>query len=883
MTLALTLLPWVVGGAQEPPEAGSRDSTAGRAVKRTSAVRVAGPHAIRVDGRLDESAWGRARWISDLRQKEPDQGAEPTLRTEVAFLYGDDALYVGARMESGRWASPTRLVTRRDEAGSADRIVISLDTFRDRRTAYSFGVTAGGTRLDWYHPEDREDRRDVTFDPVWQADTRAVEDGWTAEIRIPFSQLRYLEGRAEWGLNVIRFVPSRNEDLYWALIPRDETGWASRFGFLDGLEGLGRSRPVELLPYAAVEAEVRSPSLAVPEDPLTRRAELAFRTGLDLKVGLGPSLTLDAAVNPDFGQVDFDPAVVNLSAFESLFEEQRPFFTEGNPLLSGGSGPTLFFSRRIGAEPRGRPRGEFVSVPEAVPIRAAALVTGRLASGLSVGALAAVTGSVAARTFDPSADSVGDVPLEPATAWGAYRIQREFGPWASTAGVTGTAVRRFPGSADEPVVPLPEQAYSGKADWNLRFRGGAWELAGHGGFSLMRGDTDAITRIQRSSAHYFQRPDQDHVGLDSTRTSLGGWTAGARLMKNAGRWLLRTGVQADSPGLELNDLGQIFRGDATVGWLDVIYRETDPGPLLRSWSLELQSRAGWNFGGVRRLALLGLGTTATLPDFTRMEGRVSWFPPTLSDDLTRGGPLMERPSDWTASLDVASGPAGAVGWSVSLFRGNRNFMPDWIFRSSLTVRPAARWRLSAGLRHRRLADGLQFVTALDGGPEETFDTRYVFATARVREIAVDLRAAYAFSSDVSLDASAEPFAATGSFTRFGELAAPRSSDLRIYGTGGTAITGTRTADGRRILTVDDGERTFEIPDPDFRRLSFRTSLVLRWEWRPGSTLFVVWQGNRSVSEARDDFVGPTALGEAVTAPGIDSLILKFSYWLPVQI
>lgn len=862
---------------QGPADAAVAQANSSRSA---AATRVHDTELLRVDGVLDEDVWRRARWISDLRQREPDEGAPATLATEVAFLYDEAALYVGARLESPPRGRATHRITRRDEAGTTDRIVISLDTFRDGLTAYGFGVTAAGTRLDWFHPEDRQEPRDFTYDAVWEAKTERTASGWTAEVRIPFSQLRYTADRPVWGLNVSRFVPERNEESHWSLVPRDETGWASRFGLLRGLHSLARRRPLELRPFVAGETEVRSPGSSLPEDPFSDRVEPRVRAGLDLKLGLGPDFSLDGSVNPDFGQVEFDPAVVNLSAFETIFPERRPFFVEGNALLSGGAGPRLFFSRRIGAEPLVRPEATFSSVPDAVTILGATKLTGRTRSGLSLGALAAVTARENALTFDAVADTFGRVPVAPVTGWGAFRLQQELGSSASTVGLTGTAVVRDL----EPEGPLSgflvRRAFSGKADGNLRLRGGAWELGGHAGFSLLQAEPEALVRIQRSSAHYFQRPDQDHVRFDPDRSSLAGWTAGLRVSKNAGRWLIRGGLQADSPGLELNDVGQLFRGDAVAGRLDVVYRDTNVGPLFRNWSVTLDTRSGWNFGGVRRMAAVGLQAEATWPNFVGTSLRVSWLPATLSDDLTRGGPLMRRPTDWTVSGEVRSNPAATPSWSGSVFRGNRNFSPDWIFRFALELNPAARWRISLQPRYLRLENRLQYVTTLDDGPEATFGSRFVFARARVREFALPVRLAYAVSPDLGLDLVAEPFAAGGRFTEFGELAAARSSALRIYGTDGTRVEEMPSPAGNR-LRIHDGATSFEFGDPDFRRLSFRTSLVLRWEWRPGSTLLLVWQGDRNAVQRIDDLPGPGALGDAFTLPGVDTLIVKISHWLPV--
>ncbi|MEO2196367.1 MAG: DUF5916 domain-containing protein, partial [bacterium] len=401
--------------------------------------------AIRIDGTLDEPIWRTAPAVTDFIQAEPDEGEPPTDRMEVRFAYDDGALYVGARMFS---TAPVQApLSRRDDGGLAESIQIELDTYLDRRTAYMFGVTAAGVRLDHYHSRDDEGNRDTEYDPVWQARTARTDDGWTAELWLPFSQLRF-NARAEqvFGLNIKRDIPALNEENYWALVRRTESGWASRFGDLRGIVDVEPRLRLELLPY--VSGSARFTGDRDLNDPFDDGKNLGGRGGADVKYGVGSNLTLDVAFNPDFGQIEADPAEVNLTVFETIFSERRPFFLEGNDVLTAGTG-NYYYSRRIGARPTGSAVGDYVDRPDTATILAAAKLTGRLSSGTSLGLLAAVTDAESART---STDGVlGRTQVAPRSGWGVARVIQEVGDQGSTVGGHLTMVHRGM-SPDDPLA-----------------------------------------------------------------------------------------------------------------------------------------------------------------------------------------------------------------------------------------------------------------------------------------------------------------------------------------------------------------------------------------------------------------------------------------------
>jgi hypothetical protein len=826
-----------------------------------------------VDGVLDDAAWRQVPFTRELFQKEPEQGQPSSQRTEVAFAYDADALYVGARMYSDSPEDIETVMTRRDESGVAERLIISLDTYRDRRTAYSFAVTAAGVRVDWYHPDDHEYQRDMSFNPVWEARTRATPEGWVAELRIPFSQLRFNVGEEQvWGVNINRYMPRRNEDAFWVVVPRDVTAWSSRFGELTGIRGVTPTHRVELVPYAAADLRADS-SNPRAGTPFENRQPFGGRVGLDAKVGLGPNLTLDATVNPDFGQLDADPAQVNLSAFETLLAERRPFFTEGSQLLTG-SGPTYFYSRRVGGAPRLSADADFVESPRASTILGAAKLTGRLPSGLSLGVLGAVTDDVYADTYSFDSGETGRVKLEPRTGYAVVRGQQELGTEGSVVGATFTTVYRDIGRGEGLTSKLAREAYTGGADFRLRLWGGEYLLSGYAGGSVVRGGPEALRRIQESSAHYFQRPDQDYVRVDPEATSLAGYTLGTRLERQSGtHWLWHAGFGTKSPGFELNNAGRLSTADDVDAELGVRYRETEPGLLLRSWDVGLSAHTNWNYGGVRQSGLLSLSGSTTFANYWSSSFWVNYLPRAYSDSLTRGGPLMETGQGVDASISLSNNFASATRWGVGV--------EGWVYElgtsgatawASFTAQPWSRLRLSLEPSAALYTDGIQYVDTLAGGRSETYGQRYVFAAVQRRELSLRLRANLFLSPDLSLEAYAEPFASSGAYSRFGELGRARDRDLRLY------EDVTRLEDGS--LQVADGGSSFVLGNPDFNLRSFRSNVVLRWEWRPGSTLFLVWQQDRSLDAVRGNALAPRSLGEALVAPGAHTFALKLNWWFP---
>lgn len=841
-------------------------------VGAVTATRITGatPH---LDGRLDDAAWSTASWTSDFTQREPTEGAKATARTEVAFLYDDAALYIGARMQKGGDAPVRALVTRRDNEGSSDQLIVSLDSYHDRRTAYSFGVTAAGVRIDYFHSTDDQSNRDYSFDPVWEAQTEIVPSGWTAELRIPFTQLRFNAGDIQvWGVNLTRIIPALNEEDYLVLVRRNENGWASRFAELRGIERIAPSRRVELIPYVASSAHILGD--VDSSDPFSEKRSSDIRVGGDVKVGLGPSLTLNATINPDFGQVEADPAQVNLSGFETVFPERRPFFVEGSQLLRA-SNVSLFVSRRIGQGPRYHPSADYVEPILNTTIKGAAKVTGRLPSGLSVGVLGALTGSEKARTF--SNGQFSEAVLEPLTSFGVGRLQQEFGKAKSTVAVMLTNVNRRIDEGSPIAAILPRNAVTGAVEWDLRFKNGEYELSGSFSVSHLSGDSAAILRIQKLPAHYFGRPDAPYLKIDSSRETLTGTDTNIGFSKNAGKFLWSVGAYGEAPGLDINDIGRIGAADDRGFNEGVRYRQTVPGKTLRSWDIGLYNYNEWDYGGIRQGTVFQAISNQVLRNFWQTSANLSYTAPAVEDNLTRGGPLMGLASSWNGGVSLSTSPGKKTRWSISPGGGwDANGGWTQAIEAGVSFRPGNRIELSVNPSYGRWVDSRQYLTTLAGGTAATFGNRYVFSYIERSELAAQLRLNYSLAPDLTLETYAEPFASTGRYYRHGELPRARSFGLREYGSDGTTL----TRFGSDSIVVTDGSARFQLPVTDFNVLSFRSNVVMRWEWRPGSTAYLVWQQNRGDQRTSGALVRPSSLFDALTANGDNVFAIKLNYWLP---
>lgn len=835
-----------------------------------------------LDGRLDDAVWARAETVSGFRRAEPADGEPASERTEVRVAYTDAALYVGARMYDSEPGRVSRLRGRRDSfMQQNDQFLVLIDSYHDHRTAFVFGVTPAGGRNDLVAPNDGMRGMDFGWDPVWEVATTIDSLGWVAEIRIPFSQLRFPEGdRHVWGINFRRDILHTGEAVDWRWTPPEQAGWTSNFGHLVGLENVPRPGRLQVLPYAVGLGSFDQ--RADPASPFDDGSLFDGQVGVDFKYGLTSGLTLDATVNPDFGQVEADPAVVNLTAFETFFREQRPFFVEGGSIFDFGGleGLRFFHSRRVGQRPAlsAGGAGAYVDAPVASTILGAAKLSGKTESGWAIGVLNATTQREVARATDGAGLPVVEAPVDPLTNTTALRARRELNAGASYVGLVGTGVAR---DLDHDAFDrLRDRAFVGGIDFLHRFAGRAYALQGWVGGSRVSGSPAAMLRAQRSSARYFQRPDQDYVTLDPARTSLTGWAGELGLRKESGRWLFGFEGSVISPGFELNDAG--FQTIADVRSM-VAYgsrRWVEPTRRFRSASIRLTGFEQQNFGGQGLQRALALNLSGQTHGFRRLSANLSWGFEIQDPRKTRGGPSMIRPAAWGLRASVNGDSRNRVSGSLALdYAGD----VEGSYRFGLT--PSIRGRgegwFSWSVRPRVVwsHDEAFYVTqGADTAATATFGRRYLFGELGRATIDVTARMDMAITPSMTLQVYAQPFVATGDYARFAALSAPGTFDFLRYGEGGSTLTLTDD-----VYAADaDGAGPADpvaFRNPDFRVRSFRSNVVLRWEYLPGSTLFVVWSQDRSDRVLDPEFDGLGDLGRIFSDPMRNVFLIKASYWL----
>jgi hypothetical protein len=834
-----------------------------------------------IDGRLDDTCWAEGEWQGDFLMQIPTENAPPTAKTEMNILYDDDNVYFAFRAFDDP-ALVHRFVSRRDEM-SGDIVGICFDSYGSKRQGFEFDLSAGGSKVDLVLMNaERDCQWDMNWDAVWEGKVGTEDSAWTAEFRIPLSQLRYGPQKEQvWGMHAWRWIDRNQEEDQWNLIPRNNSGRFYHIGELRGITGLKRSRRVEILPYGLGRID------ALPKvhgDPFRNGADASGDLGLDAKIGLTTDITLDATFNPDFGQVEADPSVMNLSAFETFYSEKRPFFMEGRNLMTfdaGGDGGMLFYSRRVGHAPTYTPfmpGGGYVKMPENATILNAVKVTGKTADGLSLGVLQSVTQRETARIALPGPESGEDrIAVEPLTNYFMARLKKDWDKGNTSLGGVATSVNR---SITDPHLRfLPRASQTGGLEFGRWFANRNYLAEARVFASRLSGEAESILRAQTGAVHYYQRPDADHVQVDSLAESLsghGGTVSFGRVGNSKFRY--KEWFYWYSPGLDLNDIGWLQQADVLSNNISVEYVQSDPGKILRSWSAYFGQWNNWDFGGLSTNDGTGGSFDGAFNNRWGFHTGLNHLRPYADTRMLRGGPAFRMPGLLCVSASLSSDGGRPFSARIS---DHAHFFGDGVSElhepsAGLSWRVADRVALSADFSHSRNIQDLQYATvSADAASGEPV---YVLGRIDQKTLSTTFRVNWYATPDFSVQFYGSPFISTGRYTDFKRVQSPLavSEKNRFRNIGPDEIE--RSGETGEYRVAESGGPAYAFGNPDFSFREFRSNLVLRWEYRPGSVLYAVWSQGRTSWTGEWERSTPDNLDALWSADSENVFLVKASYW-----
>lgn len=844
---------------------------------------------IKLDGLLNETVY-KNKPVTNFIQKIPDEGKPATEQSEVWIMYDNDNLYFAANFLDSSPETIDQNLMRRDNIVSSDWLWIYMDPYNDDRTGYFFAINPGGSIADGTLYNDGW--MDDSWDGIWEHQSKVNNDGWSVELKIPFSQLRFRESEnMTWGINLNRDIKRRNENSFLVMVPSTESGFVSRFADLVGLDGIKPKQRFEVLPYIVQKAQYLEHDSG---DPFYSGNQYKTAMGADIKIGLGSSFNIDATVNPDFGQVEVDPAVVNLSAFETFFQEKRPFFIEGQHLFRFGSGgansnwgfnfgnPQLFYSRRIGRAPGGDvPDNDFENSPRETRILGAAKLTGKIDDTWSIGGLSAIT----ERTYATiSIDKIkSDHEIEPFSHYGVIRTQKEFNDSRQSLGVIFTSTNRDL-RTEELANSLAKSAYTFGVDgWSFWDSSKTYVLTGYLAGSHIGGTKEALVNIQEKPYRYFQRPDATYMTLDSNRTTLGGYYTRLMLNKQEGNFYLNSAIGAVSPGFENSDLGYQWMADKINGHTVLGYRWYEPDSTFRRKFIYFSHFESYDFEGNNlNNGLWMLGYFQFL-NYYSFEVRGSYNFEDYTKSLTRGGPKVKNPSEYFIGAEFDSDNRKDLSFGADIsYENNALNENNFDFETYLKWKPSTQITLSVGPEYSKRFSKRQWIDNFyDQNATDTYNTRYVFGDIDQETISANIRLNWTITPKISLQLFLQPLISVGKYSNFKELSKPSSMNFNNYNEVG--LVSYNIEDDEYSIDPDGNgsAESFSFSNPDFNYKSLRGNLVFRWEFLPGSVFYLVWSQERTNEDHQGEFKFGRDFDDLLGAETNDIFLAKFSYWLDI--
>jgi hypothetical protein len=844
--------------------------------------------APEINGILDDEAWKSGDWAGDFTQNQPYSGRPATQRTEFKILFDDNNLYVAVKAYDTSPDSIVNRLTRRDEA-DGDLVGIILDSFHDLRTGFLFGVSSAGVKYDHMFTSDGQNE-DSSWDPNWWVKTSLNKEGWVAEMKIPLSQLRFEKNSADvWGLEIARVLYRKNETSFWQHIPKDAPGMVHLFGELTGLEQIKPRKIFDITPYGVAKAETFQ---ADPLNPFIAKGKSSgINGGVDAKIGVTNNMTMDLTINPDFGQVEADPSEVNLTAYETFFKEKRPFFIEGNNItnfnLGIGDGDVgndnIFYSRRIGRRPEFNvplSDTEYADIPTSTRILGAVKLTGKSKNGLSLGFIESVTALERAeiKTYIPS-DGTYDKRyenVEPLTNYFVGRVQKDFNNGKTILGGIMTSTNRDldPSLSDY----MHKAAYTGGIDFTQYFKEKNWMINLNAAFSDVTGSKKAIENTQESSARYYQRPDKNYAVLDTNRTSLVGSGGRMEIMKLNGHWNFMSATTWKSPGFELNDIGYLRQADQILSVLWGQYNQFEPKGFYRNYNINSDIYSVWNFGGDNLGKGLEWNANINLKNFWNLwiGGNVNTS--SFSTDILRGGPKMILPGGINERIGFTTDNRKKlmINFYISSSSGFEKSSNNSSSGVDITIKPSNYLVITISPGYSKSFSELQYVTQTTYGNSD----RYIFGSIDRRTVNASFRVNFNLSPDLTLQYWGQPFIATGKYYNYKYITNPLADKYHNRFQAYTHDQISSDPDNYYIDENKDGNNDYSFGRPDFNVQDFLSNLVLRWEYSPGSTVFLVWsqtRGNYNETGTMDLFNNLGDLFDSGNNKPHNVFLIKFSY------
>lgn len=827
-----------------------------------------------IDGKLDDECWKKGTWAGDYTQFIPNEGAKPTYPTELNIQYDDKNLYIAFRAYDDEPDKIVKMSGVRDEI-VGDIVGLTLDSYRDYRTGFEFSITAWGQKIDLvlFNPMNW----DFNWNAVWKGKVGMEDSAWVAELEVPLSQLRYSSKDEQvWGLHTWRWIDRFQEESNWERQTKTGPGMLYNFGELKGIKGLKKSRRLEIMPFVLGDLKTLEKE---PGNPYTKNGRIwGGNAGLDAKIGVSSNFTIDLTVNPDFGQVESDPSVMNLTAFETFYEEKRPFFLEGLTIFDYKfDGQNLFYSRRIGHAPSltvGSDDEHFVKSPDMTTILSAAKFSGTTSKGLSVGLIQSVTANEFARITDLEGNKTTK-KVEPLTNYTIARIQKGYNAGNTVIGGMITSTNRV--IKDDDLEFLSSDALTGGLDLLHHWKDKEFFVNAKILGSYVKGSEEAITALQESAVHYYQRPGADYLGYDITKTSLRGLGGKVEIGKGSGgNWKYSTALSWLTPGLELNDLGYMRTADEIENQNEVEYFITKPVSIFKTLSVRFEQRNSWNFNGTYLGSDGEVGFSSMFNNQWSFHAEVAYHSKDIDTRLLRGGYDIRMPAatEISGTLITDASKKFMAQLACEYQKAGNNSATQLAIQLGISVRPFSMLKIVVTADYEDNHDELQYVATRD---LLLTGKRYILGTIDQKTLGLTFRVDLNLSPEFSIQYYGSPFISRGTYS---ELKRVTNPEAKNYEDRFALYQNPLLISGMYELTDFDAglPAICIVRNPDFNFHQFRSNLVAKWEYRLGSFIYFVWSSERTGSNSSSK----ASIGDSYKYLGDvfpnNIFLIKLNYW-----